>query len=144
MIRRYFLRFLFGLIFVVCFSGKSFCSPADDVVNVYKSYLREKNACATYDDYERVSKKYASREKLARMRLPKMKNNPDALKASMFSVIQATIFSLSELEVEKVDFKEDTATMRYSRKLHPELIGEATLVKEGGSWKIETDSLKTR
>ncbi len=141
---RYFLIFFLGFTLIVCFPGRSFCSAADDVVNVYKSYLREKYACATYDDYERVSEKYASQEKLERMRLPKMKNNPEVLKTSMFSVIQATAFSLSELEVKKVDFKEDTATIQYARKLHPELIGEVTLVKEDGSWKIESDALKTK
>ncbi|MCX5714912.1 MAG: hypothetical protein NT033_08995 [Candidatus Omnitrophica bacterium] len=145
MMPRYFLTLLLGFMLVACCLGKSFSSPLEDeVTNIYKSYLREKNACATYDDYERVNQKYASLGKLARMKLPKMRNTPDALKASIFSVIQATSFGVSELEVKKIDIRDGAATVLYARTGHPELTGEASLVKEDGSWKIDSDTLKTK
>lgn len=143
MLSRLLLRFAIGFFLVASLSGISFCSSSEDeVADIYKSYLREKNACATYDDYDRVNIKYASQGKLARTKLPKMRNASEGLRQSIFGVIQATMFNVSELVIKKVDIKGGLAVVHYTRKSRPELVGRATLVKEAGSWKIEEDTLK--
>jgi hypothetical protein len=124
--------------------GEKQATPAEEeAVEAYRSFLQRRNACSNYDEFEKLSRKIWTKEKLRQLDSPEGRAQQKELtrefKENMFKMMKAASFDVSELEIKDVSTQGDIVTINYGRKGHPKLSGEATLTKEGGAWKIIKD-----
>ena len=117
----------------VCFAG-----PADDqVVAFFKFLLKKNNACKNYDEYERFSRRYSTKEMLEKMNSPQAAQMPQEFKENVFSLVKQSFFDPAELEIKKVDVTGQKAVIAFGRQGHPGLKGRAIFLKEDGHWKVQ-------
>jgi hypothetical protein len=108
-----------------------------EALTVFKQYFSEIRGCANYDEYERVTRKYACADMIKQMDSPAVKSLPKKFKEKLFSIIKYQLFDEKELVVVEEDIQGNHASIKYSRKDYSHLKGTATLIKEKGIWKIK-------
>lgn len=113
-----------------------------EALNVFKKYFSEIGACKNYDEYERVTRKYADSDMIDKMDSTEVKSLPKQFKENLFFMVKSQFFDVTELVIVEENVRGNQGSIEYSRKGHPNLKGTATLIRENNIWKIKLVSEK--
>ena len=108
-----------------------------EALTVFKRYFSEIRDCANYDEYERVTKKYACSDMVKQLDSPQAKALPKEFKEQLFAMLKSQFFDMEELVILDEDIQGNQACIKYSRRDDAHLKGTATLIKERNIWKIK-------
>ena len=111
-------------------------------LNVFKRYFSEINSCRNYDQYERITRKYADSDMIKKMDSTEVKSLSKEFKTALFSMVKNQFFDVRELVIVEENIEGNRASIQYSRKGHSNLKGIATLIRENNVWKIKLVSEK--
>ena len=70
-----------------------------EALHVFKKYFSEIRGCANYDEYERVTRRYAYSDMIKQMDSPEVKALPKEFKEKLFSIVKNQFFDEKELVV---------------------------------------------
>ncbi len=113
-----------------------------EALNVFKRYFSEISRCKNYDQYERVTRKYADSDMIKKMDSAEVKSLSKEFKTTLFSMVKNQFFDVRELVIVEENIAGNRASIQYSRKGHSNLKGIATLIRENNVWKIKLVSEK--
>ncbi|MFC1895872.1 hypothetical protein ACFL0Q_04320, partial [Thermodesulfobacteriota bacterium] len=108
-----------------------------EALNLLKRYFNEIRSCKNYDEYDRVTRKYAYSDMVKKMGSAEVKSMSQEVKEKLFSIVKNQFFDVKELVVVEENLIGNESIIKYSRKGHSNLNGTATLIKENNTWKIK-------
>lgn len=138
-------RYFIFLLFVSLSSSAVIAIHAfaeSEALNVFKKYFSEIGSCKNYDEYERVTRKYAYSDMIKKMDSTEVKSLSREFKENLFFMVKSQFFDVRELVVVEENTQGNKASIEYSRKGHSNLKGTATLIMENNIWKIKEVSEK--
>jgi hypothetical protein len=139
-------RYFVFLLFVFLASSAVITIDAfaeSEALTVLKEYFGEIRSCKNYEEYERVTRKYAYSDMIKKMDSAEVKSLPSEFKESLFSMVKNQFFDVSELVVVEEKTVGNKTSIKYSRIGHSNLKGIATLIRENNIWKIKEVSEKS-
>jgi len=120
-------------------SSGSTAATTEGPTEIYLKYKGEFDATTSFDGYVAVVRKYGSAAQVAAIAESEALSSD--LKATVFSLAKTLAPSTSELDVDNIKetVSGSSATLIIDTK-DGTMKGTITLVKEGGTWKLQEDS----
>lgn len=126
---RYFIFLLF--VSISCSAMIAINAFAESgALSVFKKYFSELNSCRNYDQYERITRKYADSDMIKKMDSVEVKSLSKKFKTALFSMVKNQFFDVRELVIVEENIEGNRASIQYSRKGHSDLKGIATPIRE--------------
>jgi len=133
--------FIPGLFLAISVLSASAEDPDSQALPIYKTFRNELLSCFDYEDYLTINRRYASKERLAKIDSAAEKKLTEVERSKKFYAAKSNFFEVGSMQIMDANNSDNIAQISYENKYMPDFHGEVTLVKEDGVWKVQNDSL---